>query len=292
MRWTADRRREGHHRSLCNADWSTTPIPSPLVLFSTLPAAAAAAPRIPAVGFLRHPADLTGRRLPSRSHTPPSAPGLAVPVEQPGKAAAAAADDDVWGDASDSPGHDSNLKREWEHRQEQFHKMGYRDGITEGQKDIAQEGFNLGHRQSVHVGYKWGLVRGITSALASLPDTQKEKLLFDAQRRGKLEDLHKSVKEISAEGALRLFHESILQDNHQAEESKLQTIPKDLLLLLQECPDVQVSEELKRVPQKMIDSFASAGSAKAFKSAQLEGLIDFSKLLCPTAVNVMLTAAC
>lgn len=163
-------------------------------------------------------------------------------------AAAAAADDDVWGDASDSPGHDSNLKREWEHRQEQFHKMGYRDGITEGQKDIAQEGFNLGHRQSVHVGYKWGLVRGITSALASLPDTQKEKLLFDAQRRGKLEDLHKSVKEISAEGALRLFHESILQDNHQAEESKLQTIPKDLLLLLQECPDVQVSEELKRVP--------------------------------------------
>jgi hypothetical protein len=40
--------------------------------------------------------------------------------------------------------------------------MGYRDGITEGQKDAAQEGFNIGFGQSVHVGYKWGLVRGIT----------------------------------------------------------------------------------------------------------------------------------
>ncbi|KAM3335829.1 hypothetical protein ACQJBY_030010 [Aegilops geniculata] len=165
-----------------------------------------------------------------------------------GDAAAAAADYDVWGDASDSPGHDSDLKREWDHRQEQFHKMGYRDGITEGQKDIAQQGFNLGHRQSADVGFKWGLVRGITSALASLPNNLKEKLLLDAQRRGKLEDLHKFVQEISAERALRLFHDSTLQDNRQPEESKLQTTTKDLLLLLHECPDVHVSEELKRVP--------------------------------------------
>ncbi|EMS49922.1 hypothetical protein TRIUR3_11505 [Triticum urartu] len=75
---------------------------------------------------------------------------------------AAAADDDSWCDASDSTGHDSSLHREWTHRQDQFHKMGYRDGMTEGQKDAAQEGFNLGHRQSADVGYKWGLVRGIT----------------------------------------------------------------------------------------------------------------------------------
>ncbi|VAH98953.1 unnamed protein product [Triticum turgidum subsp. durum] len=127
--------------------------------------------------------------------------------------------------------------------------MGYRDGITEGQKDVAQEGFNLGHRQSAHVGYKWGLVRGITSsALASLHDSLKEKLMRDAQRRGKLEDLHNFVLEISAQGALQLFHESTLQDNRRPEESMLQTITKDLLLLLHECPDVHVSEELKRVP--------------------------------------------
>ena len=113
---------------------------------------------------------------------------------------------------------------------------------------VAQEGFNLGHRQSAHVGYKWGLVRGITSALASLPDSLKEKLMRDAQRRGKLEDLHNFVLEISAQGALQLFHESTLQDNRRPEESMLQTITKDLLLLLHECPDVHVSEELKRVP--------------------------------------------
>ena len=87
-----------------------------------------------------------------------------------------------------------------------------------------------------------------SSALASLPDSLKEKLLLDAQRRGKLEDLHNSVQEIPAEGALWMFHESILQDNRQPEESKLRTFPKDLLLLLHDCPDVQVSEELKRVP--------------------------------------------
>uniref|UniRef100_A0A0A9AI04 Essential protein Yae1 N-terminal domain-containing protein n=1 Tax=Arundo donax TaxID=35708 RepID=A0A0A9AI04_ARUDO len=40
--------------------------------------------------------------------------------------------------------------------------MGYRDGIIQGQKDSAQEGFNVGFWYSVHVGYKWGLVRGVT----------------------------------------------------------------------------------------------------------------------------------
>lgn len=128
--------------------------------------------------------------------------------------------------------------------QEQLHKMGYREGISEGRKDAAQEGFNLGHRQSAPEGYKWGLVRGITSALASLPDSLKEKLLLDAQHRWKLDDLRNSVQEIPPEAALRMFHESIIQDR----ESRLQTIPNDLLLLLRECPDVQVPEELKRAP--------------------------------------------
>lgn len=40
--------------------------------------------------------------------------------------------------------------------------MGYRDGITAGKEASAQEGFNFGFRQSMHVGYRWGLVRGIT----------------------------------------------------------------------------------------------------------------------------------
>jgi hypothetical protein len=35
----------------------------------------------------------------------------------------AIADDDVWDDVSDSPGHGSTLDREWAHRQNQFHKV-------------------------------------------------------------------------------------------------------------------------------------------------------------------------
>ncbi|KAL5221037.1 hypothetical protein ABZP36_025750 [Zizania latifolia] len=161
----------------------------------------------------------------------------------------AAADDEIWDDASDSPGHGSILDREWVHRQNQFYKMGYRDGIAEGQKDIAQEGFNVGFVQSVHVGYKWGLVRGITSALASLPDSLKEKVLPNVQCRGKLQDLQNSVQEISAEDAPQMFHESILQSRHSSEESHvtsnratnssiLQSLSKDLVLLLRECPDM------------------------------------------------------
>uniref|UniRef100_A0ACD5WK88 Uncharacterized protein n=1 Tax=Avena sativa TaxID=4498 RepID=A0ACD5WK88_AVESA len=150
-------------------------------------------------------------------------------------------DDDIWDDAA-------ILDRDGAHRKNQFVKMGYRDGIVEGQKDAAQEGFNIGFKQSVHVGYKWGLVRGITSALDSLPDSLKEKLLLDDQRRGKLKDLHNSVQEISSDGALQLFHKSIVQDNRPPEENRLQTIQNDLLLLLRECPDVQVPEELRRAP--------------------------------------------
>ena len=82
----------------------------------------------------------------------------------------------------------------------------------------------------------------------SLPNSLKEKLLLDDQRRGELKELHNSVQEISAEGALQLFHESSLQDNRPPEESRLQTIRNDLLLLLHDCPNVQVRKELSRVP--------------------------------------------
>ncbi|CAN6347072.1 unnamed protein product [Urochloa humidicola] len=136
--------------------------------------------------------------------------------------------------------------------------MGYRDGITEGQKDSAQEGFNVGFRQSVNVGYKWGLVRGTTSALASLPDNLKEKLVPDAQCRRKLLDMQSSVQEISADDALQMFHESICQSSHPSEEShvtssangatesnRIKSMSNDLVVVLHECPDIKVSEELR-----------------------------------------------
>ncbi|KAF8647017.1 hypothetical protein HU200_065532 [Digitaria exilis] len=187
----------------------------------------------------------------------PSSSGTEIAQHANGGDVATLEDDDVWDDASDSPGHPSNLDREWIYRQNQFHKMGYRDGITEGQKDSAQDGFNVGFRQSVNVGYKWGLVRGVTSALASLPDSLKERLVPDAQCRRKLQDVHGSVQEISADDALQIFRESICQSNHASEDShvtstadgstesnRIKSLSNDLVLLLRECPDIKVSEEL------------------------------------------------
>lgn len=40
--------------------------------------------------------------------------------------------------------------------------MGYRDGVIAGKEASSQEGFNIGFKQSVLVGYNWGLVRGVT----------------------------------------------------------------------------------------------------------------------------------
>lgn len=188
-------------------------------------------------GLPASPGELRAEASPS----PPSGEGR---ISGHGHGADDTANDDIWDDLSCSPDHGSILDRKWAYSQELLHKMGYRDGITKARNDGEQEGWNVGSRQ----GYKWGLVRGITSALASLPNSLKEKLLLDAHRRRELEDLHNSVREISAAGALQMFHESIHQDDGPPEESRLQTIQSDLLLLLDECPAVQVPEELTRVP--------------------------------------------
>ncbi|CAL4959446.1 unnamed protein product [Urochloa decumbens] len=186
-----------------------------------------------------------------RVEAAPSSSGTGIAQHANDGHVAAAEDDDIWDDASDSPGHASNLDREWIHRQNQFHKMGYRDGITEGQKDSAQEGFNVGFSQSVNVGYKWGLVRGVTSALASLPDNLKEKLVPDAQCRRKFLDVHSSVQGISADDALQMFHESIFQSNHPAdgatESNRIKSLSEDLVLLLHECPDIK--NRYHRIPR-------------------------------------------
>jgi hypothetical protein len=40
--------------------------------------------------------------------------------------------------------------------------MGYRDGLIAGKEAAAQEGFNIGFKESVLHGNRWGLVRGVT----------------------------------------------------------------------------------------------------------------------------------
>lgn len=43
-----------------------------------------------------------------------------------------------------------------------IYQIGYRDGLIAGKEASAQEGFNIGFKQSVLTGYNWGLVRGVT----------------------------------------------------------------------------------------------------------------------------------
>ncbi|XP_043691140.1 uncharacterized protein LOC122641885 [Telopea speciosissima] len=104
----------------------------------------------------------------------------------------------------------SDLDREWQRRHDQFHTIGYRDGLTAGKEASAQEGFNVGFKQSVLVGYSWGLVRGITSALACLHDDQKGNLVESVEKREKLQSLNESVKSFSSRDALNIFHKDIL----------------------------------------------------------------------------------
>ncbi|KAK9130489.1 hypothetical protein Sjap_010976 [Stephania japonica] len=64
--------------------------------------------------------------------------------------------DDLWDDDT------FDLDREWHKRHDQFHKIGCRDCIIAGKETSDEEGFNNGFNESVLVGYKWGLVRGVT----------------------------------------------------------------------------------------------------------------------------------
>jgi len=87
-----------------------------------------------------------------------------------------------------------------------------------------------------------------SSALSSLPDSLEEKLVPDVQCRGKLQGLHSSVQEISADDALQMFHETMCQSNRPSdgstESNRMKSLSKDLVLLLHECSDIKVSEEV------------------------------------------------
>ncbi|KAF5950270.1 hypothetical protein HYC85_012263 [Camellia sinensis] len=101
----------------------------------------------------------------------------------------------------------SDLDREWKRRHDQFHTIGYRDGVTAGKEASAQEGFNLGFKESVLAGYNWGLVRGVTSALTLLPDGLREKLVETQEEKDKFQSLYESVHSLSTTDALKLFHD-------------------------------------------------------------------------------------
>lgn len=119
-------------------------------------------------------------------------------------------DGPIWDSGGEELDEASELDREWQRRHDQFHTHGYREGISAGKEAAAQEGFNIGFKQSVLDGYNWGVVRGVTSALASLPDGLKEKLIETQEKRNEFRGLYESVHSISTADALRLFNDDIL----------------------------------------------------------------------------------
>ncbi|KDP40500.1 hypothetical protein JCGZ_24499 [Jatropha curcas] len=115
-----------------------------------------------------------------------------------------AEDGNIW-DSSDD-----ELDREGEMRRNQFHTIGYRDGVIAGKEAIAQDGFNIGFKESVLEGFNWGIVRGVTSALACLPEGLRERLIETQEKRNKFQSLYESVHSLSTTDALKLFHDDMM----------------------------------------------------------------------------------
>ncbi|OMO75877.1 hypothetical protein COLO4_25832 [Corchorus olitorius] len=128
-------------------------------------------------------------------------------------------DGSLWGGSDEELDKASELDREWQRRHDEFHTIGYRDGLIAGKEASAQEGFNIGFNQSVFSGCNWGLARGITSALACLPDELRERLIETQEKRDKFQKLYESVNSISTTDALKLFHDDIMarKDLEQSE---------------------------------------------------------------------------
>ncbi|CAK9175094.1 unnamed protein product [Ilex paraguariensis] len=118
-------------------------------------------------------------------------------------------DGSSWNGSIKELDHTSDLDREWHRRRYQFHTIGYRDGLMAGKETSAQEGFNIGFRESVSVGFNWGLVRGITSALACVPDGLRERLVETPAKRNKFQSLYEVVHSLPTTDALKLFNDDL-----------------------------------------------------------------------------------
>ncbi|KAK8959660.1 hypothetical protein KSP40_PGU018521 [Platanthera guangdongensis] len=125
---------------------------------------------------------------------------------------------------------------------------GYRDGITAGKEASAQGGFNDGYKESVHAGYCWGLVRGISSAISSFPDQLKEKLTSNLANKDRFQVLLESTRAISSNDALQIFYRSLQQNGcgnsdvlvEDCSSSQLETHFSELNHILNNSPDIKV----------------------------------------------------
>ncbi|KAJ7197858.1 hypothetical protein O6H91_Y503000 [Diphasiastrum complanatum] len=127
------------------------------------------------------------------------------------------------------------MEREWRARKQQFETLGYRDGVTEGKKFSAQEGFNSGFQVAAAAGFNWGVARGLTSAFAGLPAHVREIILKEVDSRTRLEALHSTVASISTNDALRLYYQDFVvsatpKDRSNPEQNDASSIEEPLPL--------------------------------------------------------------
>ncbi|KAG7593892.1 Essential protein Yae1 N-terminal [Arabidopsis thaliana x Arabidopsis arenosa] len=118
-------------------------------------------------------------------------------------------DDPFYGSSDEDYSETRVLDNENKLRRVKFESAGYREGIVAGKEAIAQEGYNFGYKESVLDGYKFGIVRGVSSALAFLPDELREKLIDEQETREKFQKLHSSVHALSTEVAMKRFYETL-----------------------------------------------------------------------------------
>lgn len=85
-----------------------------------------------------------------------------------------------------------------------------------GKEASVQEGFNVGFTDSVYVGYNWGLVRGITSALASLPNGLIERMVDTKEIQNKFQQLHDSVQSRSTVEMLKVFYDDLTRKSEES----------------------------------------------------------------------------
>ncbi|WVZ01780.1 hypothetical protein V8G54_022586 [Vigna mungo] len=143
-------------------------------------------------------------------------------------------DSSFWDDFDDKLDSSLDLDREWQRRHDQFHTIGYRDGLIAGKEASAQEGFNFGFKQSVLDGYSWGVVRGVTSAFSHLPHKLKERLIRTQEKRNDFQGLYESVHSLSTPDALRLFSEE-MKAREALEDSEQSDVSHDTAGLQEQC---------------------------------------------------------
>lgn len=115
------------------------------------------------------------------------------------------AEDEEWLEDESS----SDKERDLHRIRNQFHASGYRDGIIAGKEASSQQGFNVGFKESVIVGFNWGLVRGVTGALKCLPGELREKMITSEDTGNKFHNLYESVNNLSTTDALKLFGDDL-----------------------------------------------------------------------------------